>query len=111
MMTFSSSADLLCLHLTDPAQPVINKLVNGLFSETLDTHNDVIALMEHHDTNHTLSKLCNAEDVSLEGIINQGGMYLVALQTDYDYGLVIVIPDEDWLTGELRRLIELNIQH
>jgi len=108
MMTFSSSADLSRLHNTDPAHPVINILANVLFSESQPT---AIALMQSHDSDYPLTEIFDAEDVTLEGVIEQQGMYLVALQTEYDYGLVIVIPDEDWLTGELRQCIELNIQH
>ena len=115
MLKFTSTADLLRLHQTDPAQPVITKLANSLFSETSNTDNDpvTITLMQSHDVDNPLTELCNAEDVSLEGVIEheQGGMYLVVLQTDYQYGLVLVIQDEDWLTSELRQCIEQNIYH
>lgn len=105
MMTFTSSADLSRLHKTDPAQPVINKLANGLFSESQPT---TIALLQPHDNDHPLAELCNAEDVTLEGVIQQGEVFLVALQTDYGYGIVFVVPDTEWLSGELRRYIEHN---
>ena len=106
MMTFTSSADLSRLHKTDPAHSVISTLTSNLF-----TDNDpvTIALMESHDTDHPLAALCNAEDVSLEGVIQQGGVFLVVLQTDYQYGLVIVVPNAEWLGGELRRCIEQNL--
>ena len=106
MKTFTSSADLQRLDQTDPAQPVITKLANGLFSETQPV---TIALMQSHDVDHPLTQLSKADDVSLEGIIKQENMYLIVLQTDYGYGIVLAIPDEDWLTSELRRCIEQNL--
>lgn len=103
MMIFTSS-DLSRLSSTDPSQPVITELVQGLINTDLVT----VALMQSNDDDHPLAELCNAEDVSLEGVIEQQGMYLVVLQTDYQYGIVLVIP-KDWLSGELRRCIEQNL--
>ena len=106
MMTFSSPADLLRLQQTDPARPVITKLADGLFS---DTDPVTITLMQSDDTDPPLAELCSAADVTLEGIIEQGGMFLVVLQTDYHYGLVFVMPNAEWLSSELRHCIEQNL--
>ena len=106
MLKFTSTADLLRLQQTDPAQPVITELVHGLINNDPVT----IALMESHDLDHPLAELCNAEDVSLEGIVQQQGMYLIVLQTNYGYGIVFVVPNAGWLGGELRRCIEQNLQ-
>ena len=46
-----------------------------------------------------------------EGIIERENMFLIALQTDYGYGIVLVIPSEDWLSGELYKCIENNLYH
>ena len=110
MMIFNSSAELLRLKQTHPAHPVVTKLANGLFSETHETDPVTVALMQPDD-DHPLAELCNAEDVTLEGVIERENMFLVVLQTDYGYGIVLVIPDEDCLTSELRQSIELNIYH
>jgi len=106
MMTFSSRADAARLHKTDPAHPVITKLAHGLFS---DTQPVTVALMEPDDIYHPLTQLRNAEDVTLEGVIERENMFMIALQTDYEYGIVLVIPDKDWLNGELRQSIEENL--
>ena len=106
MMTFSSRADLARLQQTDPAKQVITKLAHGLFS---DTQPVTVALMEPHDIDHPLTQLSNAEDVTLEGVIEQENMFLVALETDYGYGIVLAIPNEDWLSGHLRLCIEENL--
>ena len=105
-MTFSSPADLSRLQQTHPAQPLITKLANGLFS---DTQPVTVALMEPDDIDHPLTHIGNAEDVILEGIIERENMFLVALKTDYGYGIVLAIPDEDWLSGHLRLCIEENL--
>ena len=106
MMTFQSSADLSRLQQTDPARPVITKLANGLFSETDPV---TIALMQPDDTDPHLTDMCSAEDVTLEGIIERGGLFLIALKTEYGYGVIFVIPNEDWLNGSLRLCIEENL--
>ena len=81
---------------------MITELVHGLINNDPVT----IALLQSHDITHPHAELCTAEDISLEGIIEQTGMSLVVLQTDHHYGVVLAIPDGDWLTGELRRCIE-----
>ena len=104
MMTFSSSSDLSRLSSTDSAHTVISTMISNLKTDPV-----TIALMQPGDIDHPLTEICNAEDVSLEGIIQQGGMFLIVLQTDYRYGIVLVIPDENWLSGHLRRCIEQNL--
>ena len=106
MLKFTSTADLSRLHDNDPAQPVISTLISNLKTDPV-----TIALMQPHDTDHPLAELCNAEDVTLEGILQQQGMYLIVLQTDYQYGIVFVVPNAEWLGGELRRCIEQNLYH
>ena len=104
MMTFTSSADLSRLQNTDPAHPVISTMIDNLNTDPV-----TIALMESGDYDHPLAELCNAEDVILEGVIQQGGVFLIVLQTDYQYGLIFVVPKAEWLGGELRRCIEQNL--
>ena len=103
MMTFKSSADLSRLQETDPAHPIISTLMDNLQTDPV-----TIALMQPHD-DHPLAELCSAEDVTLEGVIERENNFLVALQTDYGYGLVLVVPDAGWLNGHLRNCIEENL--
>ena len=105
MLRFTSS-DLSRLSNTDPAHPVISTMISNLFT---DPEPVTIVLMQPHDADHPLAELCNAEDVSLEGIVQQQGMYLIVLQTNYGYGIVFVVPNAEWLGGELRRCIEQNL--
>ena len=106
MMTFKSSADLCRLQTTDPAHPVISTLTSNLFA---DNDPVTVALMQPHDIDHPLAELCNAEDVTLEGVIERENNFLVVLQTDYGYGLVLVVPNAEWVNGQLRECIEQNL--
>ena len=108
MLKFTSTADLSRLQQTHPARPVIAKLANGLFSKNQPV---TITLLQPDDVDPPLAELCSAEDVTLEGVIEQAGMFLVALKTDYGYSIVLVVPDEDWLSSELRGSIEENLYH
>ena len=104
MMIFKSSSDLSRLQSTDPAHPVISTLMGNLNNDPV-----TIALMQLGDIDNPLAELCSAEDVYLEGVIEQGGVFLIVLQTDYGYGLIIVVPNAEWLGGELRNCIEQNL--
>ena len=108
MMTFQASADLSHLQQTDLARPVITKLANGLFSETDPV---TIALMQPDDIDPPLSDLFGAEDVTLEGIIERENMFMLALETAYGYGIILVVPQADWLSNELYQCIEDNLYH
>ena len=104
MLNFTSTADLSRLHIADPAHPVISTLTNNLNTDPI-----TIALLQPGDTDHPLAELCNAEDVSLEGVIEQGGVFLIVFETDYGYGIIFVVPNAEWLDCELRNCIEQNL--
>ena len=113
MLKFTSSGDLARLPKTDPAHPVISLMIENLFTDSPETE-DIIALMEPDDINHPLTQLwncCDPNSISLERILQQQGMFLIVLQTreQIEFGIVLVIPDAEWVTGELRRCIEQNL--
>lgn len=107
MMKFTSSDDLARLPETDPAYPVISKLVDGLITDVVEdelSHGLIIALAEHTDTDTPLSHL------SFDGVTKLQGMYITVLLTRDKYR-VVVIPDADWVSDELRQCIEPNLNH
>jgi len=108
MLTFKSEADLSRLKTTDPAHPVISRMIEY---DALDTDN-IIALMEPHDIGRRteLWDHCHPGSVSLEGILHKQGMYLVVLHTEMQFGIVVVIPDASWLTGDLRQSIQQTLK-
>ena len=61
------------------------------------------------DVNRTLEEIwdgCSLLDIYWEGIMKQGDFFVVIYLANNEYGLTFVIPDADWVTGELRELIE-----
>jgi len=108
MLRFSTLDDLARLPQSDPALSVITKLANGLFTEALPI---TITLMQPDDEAPPLADLCRAEDIILEGVIEQENMFMIALHTDYQHSIVLVIPNKDWLNSELYQCISDNLYH
>ena len=114
MITFKSHSDLQKLDTDNPAYPVIEELIELLiddFPEQPYNADDYgyICLVEESDANRVLSDLdmpwC-LKDIPWEGAsMRHGFIYAVYLGTD-DYGIGFVIPDADWINGELRKVFE-----
>lgn len=119
MLIFKSVGDLARLPKTDPAQPVIAELVNGLITETFKTEfpydpeaDGFIALVEPGDVDRPLTEIWDdwkLTDIPWEGIMKQGDFFIAIFLANDQYGIVFVIPDEDWVNGELRKCIEQNL--
>jgi hypothetical protein len=114
VLTLKSKSDLNKLPQDNPAYPVVSDLVQVLiedFPEQPYSAADYgfIALVGPEDTRRVLSDLdmpwCLA-DIPWEGASKRDGfIYAVYLGTD-DYGLGFVIPDEPWINGRLREVLE-----
>ena len=94
MLKFTSEIDLSQIKPTNPAYPVISKLVTRLIAEIHKTNypydpevDGFIALVESGDQGLT--------NIHWEGITKLGDM-LIALQTNNQYGIIYVIPDTHW---------------
>jgi len=120
MLIFKSVDDLARLPKTDPAQPVIATLVDGLITQTYETEfpynpesDGFIALIEPDDVDRPLTEIWDdgtkLTDIPWEGITKQGDYFLAVFLANDQYGIVFVIPDEDWVNGELRECIENNL--
>ena len=121
MLKFTSEQDLSCLPKTNPAHHVISTLVKGIITDTLDTEypydpdaDGFIALVEPDDVNRPLHDIWpdgdwKLSDLPYEGVTLQDGHYLAIYLANNQYGIVFVIPDEDWVTGDLRECIERNL--
>jgi len=114
MLTFKSKSDLNKLSQNHPAYPVISDLVRVLIEDfpeqpyRADDYGYVV-LVEPEDTDRVLSDLdmpwCLA-DIPWEGASKRDGFfYSVYLGTD-DYGMGFVIPDQPWVNGRLRKVLE-----
>ena len=116
MITFKSPHDLQKLSPDDPAHDVIKELIDDLISAyTWEGHPynpdwyGYIILIEPEDVDRVLDELwdgCTLLNIPWEGITLQGDFYIAIYLANNEYGLSFVIPDEDWVTGELREMIE-----
>jgi hypothetical protein len=116
MITFKSTKDLNKLSPNDPAQPVIKKLIDQLIrAYTWEGHPysaedyGYIVLIEPEDANRVLDEIWDdwtLLEIPWEGIMLRDGFFIAIFLANNEYGLVFVIPDADWVKGELRKTIE-----
>jgi hypothetical protein len=121
MIQFKSISDLSKLSSDDPAQPVVEDLAKKLLvtTESMDRPFDSnadgwICLLLEHDLDRPLTEIWGDDaysliDVPWEGVTRQDGFYIAIFLANNDFGLVFVIPDEDWLPDELRNVLEDNL--
>ena len=116
MITFKSPEDLTKLSPTEPAYPTVKQLIEQLIEAyTWEGHPynaddyGYIVLIEPRDTDRVLDEIWDdwrLVDVPWEGIMLRDGYFTAIFLANNEYGLVFVIPDADWVTGELRSVIE-----
>ena len=116
MITFKSTEDLSNLSPDDPAFPIVEELVEQLITaysppgRPYDAEDDgYIILIEPEDAQRTLDELwdgCTLLNIPWEGIMLRDGFYIAIYLANNEYGLTFVIPDADWIDGELREMIE-----
>ena len=116
MLTFKSPDDLSKLSPDDPAHATVEEPIEQLISaysppgRSYDAEDDgYIILIEPEDADRNLNELWDGAtllNIPWEGIMLQGDFYIAIYLANNEYGLTFVIPDADWVTGELRELIE-----
>ena len=116
MITFKSTEDLNKLSPDDPAHDTVKELIEQLISaysppgRAYDAEDDgYIILIEPEDADRELDELwdgCTLLNIPWEGIMLRDGYYTAIYLANNEYGLTFAIPDADWVTGELRELIE-----
>ncbi len=117
MITFKSEADLQQLPKDNPAYPVIEDLVQRLIIDYPSYDPDAdgfIVLLEEDDVNRNLTeiwseptKLCG---IPFEGIFIRDGYIHFLYLRDNQYGLLFLAPENaDWITDELRDVIEQHL--
>ncbi len=116
MLTFKSPEDLSKLTENHRAHAIVEELIEQLITaysptgRAYDAEDDgYVILIEPEDADRTLSELwegCTLLNIPWEGIFLRDGFYIAIYLANNEYGLSFVIPDADWVTGELRELIE-----
>jgi len=116
MKTFMSLTDLDQLADDDPAKPVVKQLLEWLIADgDFPDHpydpeeHGYIALVEPGDIDRELTDIDmpRLTDIMWEGVSVIDGHYHAVHLGAGDYGIGFVIPvDADWLSDELREVLE-----
>jgi hypothetical protein len=116
MITFKSPEDLSKLPENHPAHATVKELIEQLIKAyTWEDHPynaedyGYIILIEPEDAQRELDELwdgCTLLNIPWEGIMLQGDFYIAIYLANNEYGLTFVIPDADWIDGELRDFLK-----
>ena len=118
MLQFKHPHDLKQLPDAHPAYPLVKDLVTRLIvafppgRAYAPDADGWIALADEHGVDRVISEVwsdCQLADVAWEGITYQDGLWKAIYLADNEKGFVIVIPDEPWLTSELRETIAFHL--
>jgi hypothetical protein len=119
VITFKSTDDLSKLPRTDPAFPIVEDLVKRLITDYISEGYDYrpeddgyTILVEPEDADRELTELwpgCRLTNIYWEGITQRDGFFIAIYLANNEYGLCFVIPDAPWVNGELREVIEMNL--
>ena len=120
MITFKSLDDLSKLPPDDPAHHIIEDLAQKLLTAEImerpydpDADGYLVAIDEK-DIDRPLTEIWGDDayrliDVPWEGVTRQHGFFTAIFLADNDFGLVFVIPDEDWVPDALVEVLEDNL--
>ena len=119
MLEFKSTEDLAQLPADDPAFPIVEDLVKRLITDYIAEGYDYrpeddgyTILIQEGDADRELTELwdgCTLLNIYWEGISKQGDFFIAIYLANNQYGLAVVIPDAPWVDGELRKMIEDNL--
>ena len=118
MLQFKHPHDLKQLPDAHPAYPLVKDLVTRLIVECppgrayTPEDDGWIALIEEQDIDRVITEIWSdwqLAEVEWEGITYRDGFWQAIYLSDNEKGFVIVIPDEPWITAELRENIEFYL--
>ena len=120
MITFKTPDDLSKLSPADPAFPIIKDLSEKLLTAEImerpyDPEADgYLVAIDEKDIDRPLTEIWGDDayrliDIPWEGISRQHGFFTAIFLADNDFGLVFVIPDEDWVPDALVEVLEDNL--
>jgi len=115
MITFKSPEDISKLSPDDPAFPLVRELIKELIEAYTwedhpynpDWYGYIILIESASDI--ALDELwdgCTLLNIPWEGIMLRDGFFIATYLANNEYGLTFVIPDADWVTGELRDFLK-----
>jgi hypothetical protein len=123
MLKFTSEADLLRLNSADPAYPIIEEFVQRLITEPKKSEfgyspvaDGYLVLLDRDDLDRPLTEIWGDDAYSLievpwEGVTRDesGEFFICIFLANNQWGLTAILPDRDFLTGELRECIEVHL--
>ena len=119
MLTFKSFECLSQLGSDHPSRSVVEDLLNTIITEaerlghSYDPDNDGYTLLiDCESSDRELDQFTprrKLEDVLWEGVDVRSGHFIAVYLPNNQFGLVFVIPDEDWLPNGLRRVLCANL--
>jgi tRNA uridine 5-carbamoylmethylation protein Kti12 len=119
VITFKSTEDLSKLPPEDHAYPTVQELVDRLittYTEPGHPYNwrdyGYVILIQEGDVNRTLDEIwdgCRLIDIPWEGIMLRDGFFIAIYLANNEYGLIFVLENADWVNGDLRQMIEDNL--
>ncbi len=123
MLKFTSEADLLRLNPADPAYPIIEEFVQRLITEPKNSEfgyspeaDGYLVLLDQDDTERPLTEIWGDDaysliDVPWEGINrdDSGEFFICVFIANNQWGLVAILPNQDWLCRELRECIQTQL--
>ena len=123
MLKFTSEADLLRLNPSNKAYPIVEEFVQRLITEVKKSEygyspeaDGYLVLLDQNDIDRPLIEIWGDDaysliDVPWEGVHKDesGEFFICIFLANNQWGLVAILPDADWLYGELRECIEAHL--
>jgi len=117
VITFKSTEDLSKLSPSDPALSTVRTLVHDLITAYTEPGQiydweayGFVILIEESDVNRELNELWDGAtlmNIPWENFAKEKEDVLVGITIlNNSFGLAVVFPNADWVTGELREMIE-----
>jgi len=113
MITFKSPSDISKLPASDPAHPIIQHLIDILITAYtspdrpyIPEDSGWIVLIEPGDTSGVIQDVgYTLTEMPWEGVIPLEGFFHAIFLANNEFGISFIIPDEPWVTGELREVL------
>ena len=123
MLKFTSEDDLLRLNPADPAYAIIEEFVHRLITEPKKSEfgyspvaDGYLVLLDRDDLDRPLTEIWGDDAYSLievpwEGVTRDesGEFFICIFLANNQWSLTAILPDRDFLTGELRECIEAHL--
>jgi hypothetical protein len=116
MITFKSTEDISKLPENHPAYPTVKNLVSTIindYPEYRPEDDGYLVLIEPGDVDRVLDDLdmpYRLSEAPFEGVTVLDGCFLAVYLPNNQFGLDFLIPDEDWLPGDVRRHLEAHLE-